>query len=70
VTCRGLAGDLIEIAVFSHDVSFLPQRHSRRIVESCLVARPKRVSHDCEKYSDEDRRPERRDEIGREILDR
>src|SRR6267143_4113384 len=51
-------------------LSFLPQRHLRRFVESVLVARPKRVSHDCEKYSHEDRRPQRRNEIRCEILGR
>src|ERR1700693_3505156 len=49
-------------------ISFLPQRHSRRLVEGFLVARPKRVSHDCDEDSDEDRRPEGRDESRCDIL--
>jgi hypothetical protein len=69
VTGSRLAGDAIEFAVVSHDSSLLPQRHLRRLVESGPILRPKRVSHDREKNPDEDWRPERRDELRRNIMD-
>jgi len=69
MTCSPCTGDVVDFAMIGHDFSFLPQRHFRRLIESPLVARPKRVSHDCEKYSDEDRRPEVRNETGCEILE-
>src|SRR2546423_3811570 len=50
--------------------SLLPQRNSRRFIEVRLVARPKGVGHDRNENRDEDRRPEGRDEIRCNILDR
>jgi hypothetical protein len=43
--------------------SLLAQRHFRRFIEGGLVARPKGVGQNCNEDSDEDRRPERRDEV-------
>src|ERR1700737_1191411 len=48
-------------------VSILPQWHSRCRIECGPVARPKRVNHDCDEDSDEQRRPERRHKIRRDI---
>ena len=50
--------------------SLLPQRDFRRLVEVRLVARPKGVGHDRNEDRDKDRRPEGRDEIRGDILDR
>src|SRR5436190_1755527 len=49
--------------------SLLAQRHLRRFIEGGLVARPKGVAHDGDKDSDEDRRPERCDELRRDVVD-